>query len=82
MHQSVADIVLHSQDIPVSFPVNYILSTYCGSAMRQPFTPSKPRLWAASAAMDIVFTLLGARGHNSLTGAKHHVIDKTYIRDS
>ena len=43
--------------------------TYCGSAIRQPVTPSKPRLWAASAAIAIVLTLLGASGHSSLTGA-------------
>lgn len=42
--------------------------TYCGSDTIDPVTLSNPRLWAAIAAAAIVFTLLGARGHNSRTG--------------
>lgn len=42
--------------------------TYWGSDTMDPDTLSNPRLCAAIAAAAIVFTLLGARGHNSRTG--------------
>lgn len=43
-----------------------------------PVTLSNPRLCAAIAAAAIVFTLFGARGHNSRTGpsTKKYISDK------
>lgn len=47
--------------------------TYRGLAIRQPFTPSKPRLWAAIAAAAMVLTLLGAKGHRPRTDPSYNV---------
>ena len=37
---------------------------YLGSEMSLALVPFSPRLWAATAAAAIVFTLLGARGQS------------------
>lgn len=42
--------------------------TYFGSDTRHPMTPSNPRVWPRIAAVAIVLTLLGAKGHRSRTG--------------
>ena len=48
---------------------NRQLITSClGSATIHPCVLSNPRLWAASAAAAIVFTLFGAKGQSSRTG--------------
>lgn len=41
---------------------------YLGSDTRLPWTLSKPKLLAAIAPTAMVLTLLGAKGHNPLTG--------------
>ena len=49
-----------------------LLIHYLRSATRHPWTLSKPRLCAASAAQAIVFTLAGAKGQSFRTGPKNN----------
>lgn len=44
------------------------ITSCLGSATIHPCVLSNPRLWAASAAAAIVFTLFGAKGQSSRTG--------------